>query len=176
MPAYHTQFTDENNYRVIGNISMLPIKTKTRGPAPIFPGDGEDIIDETINLFRANCFFRNFEVKGGGDRVLIYLTLFITECLQKLSQKPLQSQQEGLRALNTLAVGNFLIPGDGGFPLNALFERPANKVDSENMRNYLMQLRNEMAIRLCSRVFEQDKISKWWLCFSKRKFMGINGG
>lgn len=43
-----------------------------------------DIIDETLLLFRANCFFRNYEIQGGGDRVLIYLILFVSECLGKL--------------------------------------------------------------------------------------------
>ena len=35
------------------------------------------MIDETIKYFRANVFFRNFEVKGGGDRTMIYLTLYL---------------------------------------------------------------------------------------------------
>jgi hypothetical protein len=39
----------------------------------------EDIIDETIKFFRANVFFRNFEVKNGADRTLIYITLYIGE-------------------------------------------------------------------------------------------------
>jgi hypothetical protein len=42
-----------------------------------FAADEEDIVEESIRLFRANVLFRNFEVKGGADRVLIYLTLFI---------------------------------------------------------------------------------------------------
>lgn len=28
-----------------------------------------DIVDEAIDLFRANSLFRNFEIKGGADRV-----------------------------------------------------------------------------------------------------------
>jgi hypothetical protein len=44
----------------------------------------EDIIDEAISLFRANCFFRNYEIQGNGDRVLIYLILFVSECLNKV--------------------------------------------------------------------------------------------
>jgi len=37
----------------------------------------DDVVDEAIRLFRANVLFRNFEVQGGGDRILVYLTLFI---------------------------------------------------------------------------------------------------
>ena len=45
----------------------------------------EDIITEAINLFRANSLFRNFEIKGAADRVLIYLILFIGDVLTKIA-------------------------------------------------------------------------------------------
>ena len=45
--------------------------------------DQEDIIDNVLVYFRANVLFRNFQVKGGGDRTLIYLTLFCAMCLVK---------------------------------------------------------------------------------------------
>jgi actin related protein 2/3 complex subunit 3 len=45
--------------------------------------DEEDIIDETLNFFRANVFFRNFDVKGRADRTLIYLTLYTHYLLGK---------------------------------------------------------------------------------------------
>ena len=44
-------------------MAILPITTSVRGPAPASPADEEDIIDETIKYFRANVFFRNFEVQ-----------------------------------------------------------------------------------------------------------------
>lgn len=39
-----------------------------------------------MDLFRANSLFRNFEIKGPADRVLIYLILFIGDCLTKIAQ------------------------------------------------------------------------------------------
>ena len=36
--------------------------------------------------FRANVLFRNFEVKGGADKTLIYLTLHAVQCLVKLEK------------------------------------------------------------------------------------------
>jgi len=90
--------------------------------------NAEDIIDEALNLFRANVLFRNFEIKGDADRVLIYLILFITECLGKLARNP--SLREAEKILSTLAVGNFAIPGDATFPLNALYASPTNKMDA----------------------------------------------
>ena len=48
--------------------------------------DQEDIIDETLTYFRANVLFRNFDVRGGADRTLIYLTLYAAQCLVKLEK------------------------------------------------------------------------------------------
>lgn len=38
----------------------------------------------------------------------------------------------------------------------------------------MSQVRQELAIRLLARVYEEDETvpSKWWLSFVKRKFMG----
>ena len=134
--------------------------------------DVDDIIDEAIGLYRANTFFRDFDIKGGADRVLIYLTLYIQECLNKLAKLP--NQAEGLKLLNTHAVLNFAIPGDAAFPLNAMYEKPATRQDADLLRQYLGQLRQETSSRLINRIYEQDKPSKWWMCFAKRKFMGLS--
>jgi actin related protein 2/3 complex subunit 3 len=88
----------------------------------------DDIIDEAIGLYRANTFFRNFDIKGGPDRTLIYLTLYIQECLVKLSKLP--DMVQGQRLLATHAVLNFALPGDASFPLNSMFEKPATRQDA----------------------------------------------
>ena len=97
-----------------------------------------DIIDEVLDLFRANCFFRNFEIQGNADRVLIYLILFISDCLGKLTKNP--PQKEALKILNGRALDHFAIPGDPTFPLNALYSAPANRGDagliSYNISNF----------------------------------------
>jgi hypothetical protein len=41
------------------------------------------VIDDTLNFFRANVLFRNFDIRGGADRTMIYLTLFTVMCLVK---------------------------------------------------------------------------------------------
>lgn len=175
MPAYHSSFLETpNRYGVIGNIALLPIKTKVRGPAPVASEhDGDDIIDEAITLFRANCLFRNFEIKGPADRTLIYLLLFIQECLGKLQKLP--PLQEALRILNSHALASFPIPGEPGFVLSSMYQSPGNRNEADNMRAYLSQLRQEAAIRFPQRIYVNDKPSKWWISFSKRKFMNLNG-
>jgi len=93
----------------------------------------EDIIDEAIDVFRANCLFKNFEFKGTADRVLVYLIIFISECLGKIGQKsPLPNKIEGYKILNSLALQNFSIPGDANFPLNAYFEAPVDRNQAGN--------------------------------------------
>lgn len=57
------------------------------GPAPRID-NGLDIIDEALTLFKPNIFFREYEIKSPADRTLIYLTLYISECLRKLQKCP----------------------------------------------------------------------------------------
>lgn len=48
---------------IVGNMAMLPIRTKYRGPAPLMTSEGIDVIDEALQYFKANVFFRTYEVK-----------------------------------------------------------------------------------------------------------------
>lgn len=57
--AYHSQISKADDH--LSSFALLPIRTQTRGPAPI--SNGEDIIDETIYYFKANIFFRTYEIK-----------------------------------------------------------------------------------------------------------------
>ena len=77
------------------------------------PPDNEsyDCIDEILSLFRANVLFRNFEVNGPADRMLIYGTLFISECLGKV--KPNMNAREAekvgvMKDLLRLEWGSYL--------------------------------------------------------------------
>ena len=60
-----------------------------------------DSLDEVLSLFRANTFFRNFEIKGPADRLLIYGILFLSEALGKI--KPMMGKKEAEKVcLSTL--------------------------------------------------------------------------
>ncbi len=144
----------------------MPLRTKTRGPAYALPplpssvslldvdpdSESYDILDETLSLFRANTFFRNFEIKGPADRLLIYGILFISECLNKV--KPNMDQRSAEKALINGALEQFAIPGDANFPLNQAFEAPSDRVQAEELRGYLSQVRQELAMRLNQRLYE----------------------
>ncbi|CAI5760767.1 unnamed protein product [Candida verbasci] len=176
MPAYHSTFLAEDSQdRVIGNLSLLPIHTKYRGPAyePSESTDGSnyDIIDEILDLFRANSFFKNFEIKGNADRLLIYGILFISDCLNKLNK--FTNYKEAVRVLNNLSLDNFSLPGDIGFPLNSLYLPPKTKNEQDLLRSYLQQFRQELSDRLLKRIYKDDENvpSKYWMGFQKRRFM-----
>ena len=38
-------------------------------------------------MFRANTFFRNFEIQGPADRLLIYGILWVSECLGRITPR-----------------------------------------------------------------------------------------
>jgi len=129
-----------------------------------------DIIDETLDYFKANVLFRSFEVKGGADRVLIYLTLYAHQCLSKMVEK---SKGDAEKLLFQLAIENFSIPGDKAFALGGFVSNPSNRAEADQVRQYLTQLRQETGKRLIERVYATNEMkpSKWWVCFVKRKFM-----
>ena len=94
-----------------GNFALLPLRTRTRGPAqqlPALPSDitelsidasheSYDPLDEILALFRANTFFRNFEIKGPADRVMIYGILFVSEALSKIKPNTSRRDAEKVR-------------------------------------------------------------------------------
>ena len=193
--VYHSTLNEADAQAVCG-CAMLPMRTTTRGPAPLAPegerapraprlvcapsapcgrpacaGEGEDIVDEVLGFFKANVLFKHFEVKGPADRVLIYLTLYTTQCLQKLDK--CATKEEGLKALTAMAHETFKIPGEVGFALGSFFPAPATAQEGELCRSYLKQAREELGRRLVSKVYsaEDGQPSKFWLVFAKRKFM-----
>jgi len=170
MPAYHSAFNDKGVAEVCG-CAVLPLKTKVRGPAPnLEASDEEDIVDEAIRLFRANVLFRTFDPKGGADRVLAYLTLFIHQCLKKAEKE--KSKAEAMRSLTAMAQGPHVSPGEAGWPLQSFLTPAKSAADNETLRGYLKQLREATVARLEPVLYGADGTpNKHWLAFSKRKFM-----
>ncbi|KAG7284653.1 hypothetical protein NEMBOFW57_009261 [Staphylotrichum longicolle] len=189
MPAYNSVFnTAEPAPRLVGNFPLFPLRTKVRGPVYPLPfpdpplpanespdpnSESYDVLDEVLALFRANTFFRNFEIQGPADRLLVYGIWFVSDCLAKI--KPNATLREATKEVQNLALDlNFAIPGDPAWPLNQMYEPPRDRQDAEVLRQYMSQVRQELAARLLARVYDEGdaKPSKWWLSFTKRKFMG----
>lgn len=85
----------------------------------------DDIIDDVLNFFRANVLFRNFEIRGGADRTLIYLTLFTVMCLVKAEK--IEDKAAALREFKQVAIKPFPIPGEAAFPLPGVCPPPTDK-------------------------------------------------
>eukprot|EP00047_Mylnosiga_fluctuans_P001594 m.221044 g.221044 ORF g.221044 m.221044 type:complete len:180 (-) comp10504_c0_seq1:53-592(-) len=171
MPAYHSAY-NKAEFKSIGGFAILPIQ-KQKGPqAASEEGEGDDIIEEALKYFRANVFFKNFEVKGDADRTLMYITLYISQALNRVTR--CNSKDSVLKEMYQLAIETFPLPGDPSFPLTSFFKTIANKSDQDALRQYLTQCRHEIGNRLAERVIDPatGKPSKWWTCFTKRKFMG----
>ncbi|EQC39593.1 hypothetical protein SDRG_03027 [Saprolegnia diclina VS20] len=168
MPAYHSAYNELPCAEACG-FALLPLKSRTRGPAPPCPEDQEDIVDEILTLFRANVLFTNYEIKGAADRVLVYGTLFTHMCLKRLER--CSSKSDAQRQLSQVAADSFAIPGESSFPLGGMVKMAANMAEGETTRGYLKQLRETLAMRLIELVYVDGSRSKWWMLFAKRKFM-----
>ena len=115
--TYHSNFNEEGKYPTACGLAILPIKTKTQGnnesvffnlhlgPATKSDTEAEDVIDEAIAQFRANVFFKNYEVRGPADKVIIYLTVYIQKCLEVIAKNPVEAEaKKSLMALMAEAV------------------------------------------------------------------------
>ena len=68
---------------------IIPFRTKLDGPgsAGNFQAQGNmDIIDEAFTFFRVNVLFKNFEIKGPGDKVLVYLFVLLSHLFKTVDQ------------------------------------------------------------------------------------------
>ncbi|KAH7958325.1 hypothetical protein HPB49_000846 [Dermacentor silvarum] len=177
--AYHSQFTN-GSAGSVGNMVILPIKSQYRGPAPKST-DETDIIDEALYYFKANVFFRTYEIKSEADRVLIYLTLYISECLKKLQK--CSSKNQGVQDMKALAISKFDIPGEAGFPLNPVYAKPSspseagknfNLISPDDRLEYIQQFVDELITLVvhetnlkaaeklkCSSPSEHSRLKKW---------------
>ena len=71
------------------------------------------------------------------DRVLVYVTLYIIECLKRLQLIP--NMQRAVQDMYSAAHEAFAIPGEVGFPLNAFYTKPKD-VEVEEMKKYFIQV------------------------------------
>ncbi|KAK9128934.1 hypothetical protein Syun_017731 [Stephania yunnanensis] len=159
-------------------MSSASLENPYQRPCPISNQDSADIVDEAITFFRANVFFRNFDIKSSADKLLIYLTFYINVALKRL--EGCRTLAGGTKAIINLGLENVPIPGEAGFPFAGLFSLPQSKkeavctVDAELFRNYLKQIREETSGRLLSVAYRPNGTpNKWWLAFAKRKFMNF---
>ncbi|XWX00773.1 hypothetical protein V2A60_008794 [Cordyceps javanica] len=149
MPAYNSVFNSEPDPRLIGNFPLLPLRTKVRGPAYTLPLPSPPLAASESPDPDSESY--DILDEGPADRLLIYGIWFLSDCLTKI--KPNATVRDAQKEM---------------------YEPPRDRQDAEQLRQYMAQIRQELAIRIHARVYEEDeaKPSKWWLSFTKRKFMG----
>ncbi len=183
MPAYHSEFNDAaimNRLPLVSGIYLVPFKTsKARsgtlgvasGSAAPYLREGADVIDEAIQYFRANVLFRHFDIQRLNDRLLIYITLLISEALGRIKLDT--KAEEATKAWSQSASARIPLPGDADIPLSSLYPAPESRTEADQLRAYLVQLRQETHQRLHSVLYPPGSTgpNKWWMAFQKRKFM-----
>lgn len=107
-----------------------------------------------------------FYFQSGIDRVLIYITLYITECLKKLQKctNRGQAQQE----LYSLAISRFDIPGDAGFPLNSVYAKPSSANEAGQFNNAEFFSSNFYSMLITIQSFSQICCGSIYCKFVKR--------
>lgn len=173
MPTYHSTFNEIAGASICKTV-VLPLRTKIKGPAPSQKAGSPDIIDEAIEFFRANVLFKKYSPEGPADLTLCYLTVYIAEVLRLLTRY--KTKNEGTKKLIELTLkANFAIPGEDKFVLNGFFSAPSDRKEQETFRQYFRQLREECGVRLLEFAYNEDgSPNKWWMQFSKRKFMNFD--
>jgi len=79
-----------------------------------------------------------------------------------------------MKLMLELGRDNFPLPGESGWPLGGHFPTPKSRAESDQARAYLKHVREETGARLCEIVYNGDGTpNKYWMAFSKRKFMNI---
>ncbi|KAF7806450.1 monogalactosyldiacylglycerol synthase 2, chloroplastic-like [Senna tora] len=126
--VHHSSFVDEEGVDKACGCPLLPLKSHIKGPAPTSDQDRTDIVDEAITFFRANVFFRNFDIKSPADKLLIYLTFYINVALKRL--EGCRTLAEGTKAIINLGLENVPVPGETGFPFPGLFPLPQSKKEA----------------------------------------------
>ena len=82
--VYHSQL-DTTGCDFACGFPLVPVRS-SKEPSAARSDVSKDIVDEVLYAFRSNILFRNFEVKGAADKLLIYLTLYVTLCLKRRSR------------------------------------------------------------------------------------------
>ena len=177
MPAYHSIF---NKTSAPAKYCGIPAFDFKNGSAPSLDPQKLsvnltqvelDIIDEAIIYYRANVLFKNFNIEGDADKLLVYITVFIQKCLEKANVPDPAKGKENMRKL---VEGCEYIPTTENF-FNVLVTK--NDKEIGNLQKYLKSVRKETVERLIYLLYDDQKSKldfKYWVALSKKKFMGYD--
>ena len=175
MPSYHSVFNKDTTVKKLCGIPVFEFKEKKTPTLDHTKLKVDlkqielDIIDEAIIYFRANVLFKNFNIEGDADKLLVYITVFIQKCLEKANDPNQQKAKENMKKLVDQCE---YVPRTENF-----FNVLVTKKDSEipGLQKYLKSIRKETVERLIYILFEDEKTKmdfKYWVALGKKKFMG----
>ncbi|ELP88200.1 hypothetical protein EIN_224430 [Entamoeba invadens IP1] len=168
--AYHSVL-DAHIIEAPGRFPLLDFKTKVKvNPKFVMKGTDMDIVDEAVTYFKANIFFKNYDMSiAEADKLLVYLIFYISSLLLKFNG---HTKTDCEKMAYSMAIENFALPGDGKFCLGGMVD-PLKGGEKDTVKQYLTAIRNETGLRLCEAIFKNggNRPDKWWMCFNKRKFM-----
>jgi actin related protein 2/3 complex subunit 3 len=184
--VYHSKWNGYEESVILG-CGVFPVKATHKnpaaGPAPKLDlttvneqgeeEEQEDVLDEALQYFKPHMLFHTYTIKGNADRLILYLTMFINQCLKKIVGV---SKSEAKQILFNFAHEGFSAPGDKAFPFSVFFPAPQGPAEVEKWKEYMKQLRVEMTARLIPKVYQFPEAdgtgSKFWMIFAKSNFLG----
>jgi actin related protein 2/3 complex subunit 3 len=175
MPSYHSIFNQINYSTMCGipyiefSQNKIPDLDYNKLKLPLKEVD-LDIVDEALMYFRANVLFKNFPIKGDADKLLVYITVFISKCLEVANNQEPEKAKVFMKSLVDDCEWN---PSYKTHFFNALVTIQQKEIS--DLQLYLKQVRKEVVARLCFILFDSDSKTldlKYWLGFARKKFMG----
>ena len=174
--SYHSQFCGDKTAEICCGIPLLPLKGDDKsGAAPRFQGEGQDIVDEAIEQFRAQIMFTTFKPQGPADKIIVFLTSFIQKVLEQWSKHQKNPDK-------VLQIGKELVEWDietnsPDFIMNKLgqMHKAKNGGEEAKMKKYLKLCKQETFSRLHARLTNDktgDMDRKFWLVFGKKPYLG----
>jgi hypothetical protein len=92
-----------------------------------------------------------------------------------LTSSSAQPQLKNAHTQKPAGTQDFASPGDHGFPMGGFVQAASSKAEADKWKAYFKDLRQEMCKRVLQYLFNEDgSPNKWWMCFSKKKFMCVD--
>ena len=133
-----------------------------------------DIVDEALDLFRTLMMFQNFKVKGGADKVIVYLNVFLAKCLETMRKLGEDCDRAKAKEKLEKIVKDPISITDKDFYMNKL-GLIGTGGSSAKLSQFLDKARAEACKRLLSIMYDPetgDLDRKYWIQYGNRTFLG----
>lgn len=180
MPAYNSVFTEEKYYTLCGMPVMNYFQNKMPNLDYCLIKGGNlkeieiDIIDEALMYFRANVLFKNFPIKSDADKLLIYISVFISKCLE-VALSTGNDYEKAKNYMKILIDDCEWSPNLKSHFLNNLLNVQQNEINE--LQVFLKGIRKETVMRLIYILYDSESKTldlKYWMGYARKKFLGYD--